>query len=116
MTMNLPTPYTLGVKRYQAGATDSHGNPVDAWADPVDWPVYAYASGANEEPTEAGRDLSMVLWTVYAPAGDGLPGAQDHVVLDGTEYAVEGDPRDYSHDPWSNHIGGAVVYLKKANG
>ncbi len=114
--MDLPTPYTLGVKRYQPGAKDSHNNPVDAWADPVDWPVYAYASGANAEPSEAGRDLSLVLWTVYAPSGDTLPAALDRVVLDGDEYAVEGEPRDYSHDPWSNHVGGAVVYLKDPRG
>jgi len=114
--MDLPTPYTLQTKAYAGTGTDSHGNTIDVWADPVDWPVYAYASGANEEPTEAGRDLSLVLWTIYAPADDKLPGDQDRVILSGVEYAVEGEPRDYSHDPWSNHIGGAVVYLKAVDG
>lgn len=114
--MPLPTPYALAVRRYQPGPKDSHGNPVDAWADPVAWPVHAYASGANDEPSEPGRDLSLVLWTVYAPADANLPGALDRVVLGGTEYAVEGEPRDYSHSPWPDHNGGAVVYLKAANG
>ena len=111
----LPTPYTLQVRTYDPDTVDAYNNPIDAWGDPVDWPVHAYASGANDEPEQPGRDLSMVLWTVYAPA-ENLPGARDLVVLNGTEYKIEGEPRDYSHDPWQHRIGGAVVYLKDANG
>lgn len=114
--MPLPTPYTLGVRTYSGTTQDSHNNDVPIYADPVDWPVHAYASGANDEPAQQGRDLSNVLWTVYAPADDNLPGALDRVVLEGTEYAIEGEPRDYSHDPWQHRIGGAVVYLKDPRG
>lgn len=112
----LPTPYTLAVKRLTTTGTDSHNNPITDYADPVDWPVHAYASGANDEPAQQGRDLSNVLWTVYAPVDDKLPGALDLVVLGGEDYAVEGEPRDYSHDPWQHRVGGAVVYLKDARG
>lgn len=116
MTVPLPTPYTLQRRTYAGTGSDSHGNDVDTWADPVDWPVHAYASGANDEPAEQGRDLSNVLWTVYAPADGNAPGARDRVVLEGVEYAIEGQPRDYSHDPWQHRIGGVVVYLKNPEG
>lgn len=100
---------------YVGLVSDAHGNEVESWAPPVDWRVHGYASGANDERADGTRDLSMVLWTVYAPA-TGLPSVQDHVMLQGGEYAIEGDPQDYSHDPWGHGIGGAVVYLKKVNG
>lgn len=114
--MDLPTPYTLHTRAYAGAVTDAHGNQSDVWSDPVEWLVHGYASGANDEPDRPTRvDLSIVLWTVYAPV-DGLPGPRDMVVLDAVEYAIEGDPRDYSHDPWGHHVGGGVVYLRKVDG
>lgn len=114
--MNLPTPYTLAVRRFNPGATDAHGNPVKGWKAGVDWPVFAYYSGANAEPHLPNRDLSMVLWTVLAPANDLLPTAEDLVTLRGVDYAVEGEPQEYKNDPWQHHVGEAVVYLRKAEG
>lgn len=114
--MGLPTPYTLGVKRRQAGATDAHGNPVVTYAAPTDWHVHGYAPGANVDPANPNRDLSLILWTVYAPASDEAPGELDKVVLDGVEYAVEGRPADWTKGPWPHPTAGIVVELKRAEG
>lgn len=112
------TPFsaTLGVRRRIEGATDAHGNPVVTYAAPVDWPVWAIAPGAMDEPHEPNRDLSLILWTVYAPQDAALPGELDLVVLDATEYAVEGRARDYTRGPWPHPTAGAVVELKRAEG
>lgn len=114
--MSLPTPHTLQVKRRQLGAVDGHGNPAVTHAAPADWPVHAYAPGANDEPSQSNRDLSLILWTVYAPANDLAPTELDLVVLDGVEYAVEARPDDWTHGPWAHPTAGLVVELKRAEG
>jgi hypothetical protein len=114
--VSLPTPYTLKVKRRQNGSTDAHGNPTITYAAGVDWPVHGYAPGANVEPGQANRDLSLILWTVYAPAGGNAPGELDLVTLDGADYAVEGRPADWTKGPWPHPTAGMVVELKRAEG
>lgn len=108
--------FTLQVKRRQAGSKDSHGNKAVTYAAPADWVVRGYAPGANVEGTDLHRDLSVVLWTVYADATDDVPGELDLVVLNGVDYAVEGRPADWTHGPWHNPVAGVVVELKRAEG
>lgn len=107
---------TLKVKRRQVGAKDPHGNPVVTYADGIDWPVHGYSPGANVEPGQPNRDLSLILWTVYAPAGGNAPSELDLVTLEGTDYAVEGRPADWTKGPWQHPTAGIVVELKKAEG
>ncbi len=114
--MNLPTRFTLKYRPFTGTGTDAHGNTVKTFGPPVDWPVYSYSSGPNASPYDANREhLSQVLWTVYAPV-DGLPDERDRVTLGGVDYDIDGQPRDYSHDPWGHEVGQAVVYLKEAKG
>lgn len=112
----LPTPHTLQVRRRVVGAKDGHGKKVVTYADPVDWLVHGYAPGANVNPNNPNRDLSLILWTVYAPTNDSLPGELDRVVLNGDEYSVEGRPADWSNGPWVHPTAGATVELKRAEG
>lgn len=111
-----PITATLGVRRYAGTGRDSHGNPVTSYDEPVDWPVYGYAPGASEEPHDPNRDLSVVLWTVYAPVGGNAPTERDLVVLPDGEYEVEGRPADWSHGPVVIPGAGVVVELKRAEG
>lgn len=114
--MALRTRFTLQFKPYVGAGTDSHGNTIKTFGAPADWPVYGYVSGANTSPYDPNREhLSQVLWTVYAPV-TGLPDGMDRVTLGGTDYDIDGDPRDYSHDPFGHSVGQAVIYLKKAEG
>jgi hypothetical protein len=108
--------FTLAVRRYQPGATDAHGNPVESWSESQPWVVRGYAPGAMAEPSEANRDLSLIEWTVYADANDSAPGERDLVVLEGDEYAVEGRPADWTKGPWPHPTAGIVVELKRAEG
>lgn len=120
--MSLPTPYVLGVKRRNVGSNDGHGNPAKTFAAAVDWPVHGFAPGAagssigNNQPSQANRDLSVILWAVYAPVNDLAPTELDRVVLDGVEYDVEGRPADWSSSPWPFPEAGLVVELKRAEG
>lgn len=114
--MSLPTPHTLGVKRRVVGSADAHGKKAITYATAVDWPVHAYAPGASTEPAAPNRDLSLILWTVYAPADGLVPTELDRVVLEGVEYAVEGRPADWTNGPWAHPTAGTVVELKRAEG
>lgn len=112
----LPTPHTLQVKRRISGTKDAHGKPAITYATATDWLVHGYAPGANVEPTNPNRDLSLILWTVYAPANDDAPAELDRVVLEGAEYAVEGRSADWTNGPWPHPTAGIVVELKRAEG
>jgi hypothetical protein len=108
--------YTLGVRRRETGSDDDHGNAEATYGAAEDWVVRGYAPGANNEGGDPARDLSNILWTVYADASDDVPGELDLVVLEGDEYAVEGRPADWTHGPWFNPVAGVVVELKRAEG
>ena len=96
----LPSPYTLGVRRYVPGAKDARGNPVDAWADPIDLPVSGIAPGAMQEPGLPLRDASEVAFTVYLPAHENMPTERDLVTYGGVDYPVNGRPKDWGQGPF----------------
>lgn len=114
--MTFPVTATLGVRRkVSGGSKNARGNKTETYAAAADWPVYGYGPGANGEPGLPNRNLSNILWTVYAPVSEDAPSEDDLVVIDGTEYAVEGRPQDFSRGPFG-FAGGLVVELKRAEG
>lgn len=120
--MSIPTPVLVRVRSSAAGGEDAHGNPTAGWGAPRDWWVHAVAPGASEEPRKPNRDLSVVEWTVYAPA-DGHPGERDQVSLPWEDVAsvlvwhdVEGRPDDWTKGPWPADFAGVVVQLRRPEG
>lgn len=105
---------TLQVRRATA-TKNAHGQTTYTFADPHDWAVYGLAPGARAEAVQPNRDVSEVAWTIFAPVSDDAPTAKDLVVLDGTEYPVEGEPQDWSRGPFGSP-GGLVVELKRGEG
>ena len=83
----IPTPYTVGHRVHSESGLDAHNNAVDAWAAPAPLQVHAVAPGASVEAVRAGRDVSAVLWTVYAPAGT-VVGSRDRIMWQGVAPAV----------------------------
>lgn len=106
----------LQVRRRTLGGRNARNNPVETFGDPQDWHVWAIAPGASAEPADPNRDLSLILWTVYAPANEKVPGELDRVILNGVEYGVEGRPGDWTHGPWGPGNAGVVVELKRVEG
>lgn len=113
---NVPSPYTLQVRRFVAGSTDAHGNAVDAWGTAAAWAVRSVAPGSMEEPSATNRDLSVVEYTIHADATADVPGVRDLVIVDGVEYAVNGTPDDWTKGPWPNPAAGVAVELRKVDG
>ena len=120
----IPTPYTLRVRTQETGPDDDLGNSTSTWVE-RDWRVHSYVQGpATTEQLASNRDLSVIAYTVLAPAV-GIPGEYDEVAVIGHNigdvdklvwHAVNGRPADYSHGPWVFPEAGAVVELRTANG
>ena len=115
--MSYPLNATIGVCAYQAGVEDSHGNPVDAWADPVPTRVYGYgprSAGGAAEPNLPNRDLVIIGLTVYAPPGVQID-PRDRVQVDGVMYEVDGEIGDWNHGPFGFEPG-ISISLKRWEG
>lgn len=81
--MLFPTPYTVQWCAFVAGAEDSYGNPVDAWADPVDVKVHGWAPpSADGVAIEQGRAPIERDKDLYVPPGT-ASGPRDHWILPG---------------------------------
>lgn len=113
--MSIPTSNILGLRKFIPGVKDSRGNVIEAWAEPIPMPVQGVAPGAMDEPGSAARDLSMIAWTVYAPSGHGAE-ARDLIILNGREYRINGEPRDWTMGPWPMPFAGDVIELIRAEG
>lgn len=110
--MSLPTPYVVQRKAYTAGATDSHGNPVESFADAVDVDVHGWGPpSADVEQSQAGtsvvRDLDLL-----APVGT-VSNPNDRWIVDGHEYKAIGYPEDFSRGPWQ-WAAGVRINLERA--
>lgn len=114
--MTFPLPYTLKVRAATTGTADGFGNHPTTWAE-RDWPVHAYVEGAatTDQAGDNRADLSVIAYTVYAPATD-PPGEYDEVRVAGRWYPVDGRPKDYSHGPWVAPFAGVVVELRRVDG
>lgn len=111
--MSIPTPYTLKVKSTTDGTPDDFGNPTTTESI-RDWPVYFIAPGGMQEQGMGSRDLSVVVFTVGAPAVD-VPTEYDQVLVDGQWFGVNGHPRDWTRGPFGFKPG-VTVELRVANG
>lgn len=105
--------HTVHVERWTPGATDAHGNAVQAWSAPEELKVYAIAPRGTEEP---GEDRLAVVTglTLYTPPSV-VVGPLDRVLVNGVRWVVEGETADYTRGPfaWSR---GKTFALKKAEG
>lgn len=108
-----PTPYTVDVLPFVAGAEDSHGNATDTWGAAVTQAVHGW-SGPSDEPGERGRDAVTWDLKLYAPPGF-VVGPRDRVIVLGKTYEVEGDVEDFTHGPF-RFAAGLRVSLRRVEG
>lgn len=111
----IPAAQPVTIHRHSLGAVDAHNNPADVWTAATPILVHGVAPGASQEALQAGRDVSRVAWTVYAPAGVSVA-ARDRVAWLGITYEVLGDSLDWSHGPWANPAAGVVFELGRSEG
>jgi hypothetical protein len=105
----------LHVRRHSTSGVDDYGNPVDTFGPPVVWDVWWLAPGTMREIFDA-RDASEIIWTVGAAADSDAPTEFDRVVVDGSEFAVNGRPADWTRGPVANPTAGLTVELRRVEG
>lgn len=93
----------IGIRRYQAGAKDAHGNPVESWSSPVEALVYAVYQLTASEPLPD-RDEAVAEWSVLAPVGVVLA-PRDRVVFQGVEFEALGTLAPWSYGPFGWEAG-----------
>lgn len=103
---------TIARSAWAPGAVDSHGNPVDTWADPVSVKVYGY--GPRFDSTEPGGTQVIVGLVIYAPPTM-VVDPRDRFVVDGKTYVVDGELGDWTKGPFGFKPG-ITINLKRVEG
>ncbi|MET7741982.1 hypothetical protein [Streptomyces sp. NPDC005385] len=112
--MALKAKYLLGIKRYEEGASDAHGNPVESWAPVVFVKAYAIAPTSSVEPPEPGRAAVIDSLSVLLPDDVEIE-AKDRAVYGGSEYTIEGNLANWNVGPF-DFKPGFQLNLKKVSG
>lgn len=115
--MTWPTPrHTVTREPFTPGATNAHGDPIDAWGSPVSVAVFAWSPPSpDSEPAEQQRRAVERDLDVYAPLGT-VGGPRDRWTVAGVTYLQVGYAEDYSHGPWPSDVGQLRINLKRDEG
>lgn len=113
--MTYPTPHAVTRAPFAPGATDAHGNAIDAWATAVAVAVHGWApASADKEPFEAGRNPVVRDLDLYAPTGT-VSAPRDRWTVDGTLYESVGHEEDFTHGPFG-WVAGVRINLLRVEG
>lgn len=100
---------TVGLMRHSTGVLDDHGNETDGWSAVEKVRVYGWAPAYGS--IETGNSRVVVGLDVFMPVDHAI-GAQDRVLVNATEYHVDGEVADYTKGPFGFKAG-YVVRLKR---
>lgn len=113
----IPSPHRISVRRFTVGTVkDEFGNYPETYSDPIPWDVRSIDPISSREPGLQFRDMSTIVHVIQADKTAAVPGYRDRVIVDGKEYAVDGEPDDWTRGPWGNPAAGVTVYLKRVEG
>lgn len=111
--MSFPLAQTIGHAIYTPGSTDSHNNPIDAWATPVNVQVYGYGPPIRTEEAEPGGTQVIQGLQVLSPVFAVDP--RDRFVIDSITYEVVGEVANWSHGPFGWDPG-QTIRLRRVEG
>lgn len=92
-----------------------HGTSVPDWSKPTSdltIPRWSVQPGASEED-RVNRQGSLIQWTAFGPP-DADVRADDRIVFNGTEYAIDGEPLRWPSP--TGRLDHTVLYLKRWEG
>ncbi|MBT2266451.1 hypothetical protein [Rhodococcus erythropolis] len=106
---------TVWTQAFVEGATDTRGNPVDAWADEVPQLTYGWDVPKSIEPKRAGAQRVIVDLELLVPDTFRV-GPYDKVRIPGRPvFDVLGEAEDYNNGPF-DWAPGFVVNLGRVDG
>lgn len=107
---------TIGIRRFDADATNSRGDPIERWAAAAPSPGWAVAfTPSSTEPAapHAAEAVDIPI-TLYGPYDVEIT-ARDRVVVDGKVYEVVGEVARW-HNAHTGHQPGCVVTAIRKEG
>lgn len=105
---------SVTVQARVVGSEDSHGNPIETFADPVSVDGCAFDPGGSVEMVEPGREAVVSRPRVFLPPGTVIT-ARSLLTVRGLLYRVMGDPADW-RNPFTGWAPGVVAELERASG
>lgn len=105
---------SVTVQARVVGVEDSHGNPVESFADPVTVDGCAFDPGGSVETLGPGREQVVSRPRVFLPA-DTVITARSLLTVRGLLYRVDGDPAVWVN-PFTGWAPGTVATLERAAG
>lgn len=99
---------------YDPGATDAHGNHVDAWGQQQPVEAHGWYTTSTSEQVD-GRATTTERLTLLVPPGLAV-GVRDRFVVERTCYQVDGPPRWYTASPFGYGPGGELSLLRVEGG
>lgn len=111
--MGFPLNQTVGHMVWSAGAVDSHNNPTNTWANPVNVAVYGYGPPAVRSEAEPAGTQVISHLEVLAPPFAVDP--RDRFQIDGDTYEVSGRIGEWDNGPFG-YEPGCVIRLKRVEG
>lgn len=106
---------TVTVQAHLVDASeDSHGNPVETFAPPVEVGDCGFDPGGSVETLGPGREVVVSRPRVFLPP-DTVITARSLLTIRGLLYRVDGDPGDW-RNPFTGWNPGIVATLERAAG
>lgn len=105
---------TIGIRRYDADATNSRGDKVDRWADAVPsagWAI-AFTPSSTEPATPDAVEAVEIPVTLYGPFDSQIT-ARDRVVVDGAVFEVVGEVARWHNAHTGQRPGCVVTAIRK---
>jgi hypothetical protein len=109
--VTFPFGQTVTLVKRVKGGPDDFGN--DTWTTTMTDVRGAFAPGSSVEQIQ-GQDIVVTQPTVYLPPGTDAT-AIDAVQVDGLQYEIDGDPRNWVN-PFTGWRAGVEVPLRRATG
>jgi len=118
--VTFPTPFTVGVHTWSAGADSAYNEPADVYTPAktsagTEYKVCGWSAPTSTEPKLAGHDRVVVDVELLAPTSVPIH-AHDLVDLPDGQYEVIGEPEDYNHGPFNFVPDVLVANLRKVSG
>jgi len=109
----IPLPFTCSHRRYIEGDANSHGNPIESWANGIPRQCFWWDPTSAEMPTPPTAGTRVTADRFLVLDASVSVDYRDKFTFDGGhEFQVQGLPKDYNHGPFGFKPNRLIIELK----
>jgi len=109
---DFPLPFKCDQLAYIPGDENSHGNPDEQWAAPVERDCFWWDPSSTEIPMSPTAGSRAVADRYLVVAASVTVDHRDKFTVNGHEFTVSGLPEDFNHGPFGFDPDRLVIELK----